>query len=257
MVETMLTLEQRADLAAQLPALHREAWPRFFAGDATNRRYWPELYTTFPGFQIVLCDLAGIAVAAGHLVPFAWDGTLAGLPAGWDAVLAQAFADRQHGRAPTALSALAIVVAGSHRRQGLSGRLIRAMKRLAAEHRFDTLLAPVRPTRKSHYPLTPIDRYAAWTQADGSPFDPWLRAHWRSGAEQSSIAPRSMLMTGTVAEWERWTELRFPESGAYVVPGALQPIGIDREGDRGRYEDPNIWMRHPIRGADAENPERR
>jgi hypothetical protein len=36
----------------------------------------------------------------------------------------------------------------------------------------------------------------------------------------------------------------FPESGPYIVPGALQPVIIDRERDVGRYEDPNIWMRH-------------
>jgi hypothetical protein len=36
----------------------------------------------------------------------------------------------------------------------------------------------------------------------------------------------------------------FPESGDYVVEGALVPVTIDREGDIGRYADPNLWMRH-------------
>jgi hypothetical protein len=40
--------------------------------------------------------------------------------------------------------------------------------------------------------------------------------------------------------------MRFPESGPYVVPGTLQPVRIDREQDEGRYEDPNVWMRHPV-----------
>jgi len=31
-----------------------------------------------------------------------------------------------------------------------------------------------------------------------------------------------------------------------VVPGALQPVRIDRERDTGRYEDPNVWMKHTI-----------
>ena len=38
----------------------------------------------------------------------------------------------------------------------------------------------------------------------------------------------------------------FPESGEYVIPGALQPVLIDRNRDAGRYEDPNVWMRHPV-----------
>jgi hypothetical protein len=36
------------------------------------------------------------------------------------------------------------------------------------------------------------------------------------------------VISGTVAEWEEWTGMRFPDSGAYVVPGALVPVDIDR-----------------------------
>jgi hypothetical protein len=44
--------------------------------------------------------------------------------------------------------------------------------------------------------------------------------------------------------------MSFPESGPYVVPGALQPVWIDREQNEGRYEDPNIWVLHPIAGEE-------
>jgi hypothetical protein len=40
-----------------------------------------------------------------------------------------------------------------------------------------------------------------------------------------------------------------PESGAYVLPQALVPIEIDRASGRGRYVEPNVWMRHSPRGA--------
>ncbi len=70
------------------------------------------------------------------------------------------------------------------------------------------------------------------------------------GAEQLRIAPKAGTITGTVAEWEDWPGMIFPESGAYVVPGVLQPIEIDRERNIGRYEDPNVWMRHQL--ADGE-----
>jgi hypothetical protein len=58
--------------------------------------------------------------------------------------------------------------------------------------------------------------------------------------------PESLTVVGTVAEWEAWTGIVFPESGRYVVPGALPTVVIDRERDLGRYDDPNIWMRHPV-----------
>ena len=59
------------------------------------------------------------------------------------------------------------------------------------------------------------------------------------------VAPESPRVAGTVAEWEEWTDMALPESGAYVVPGALVPVEIDRERDEGVYLEPNIWMLHP------------
>jgi hypothetical protein len=103
----------------------------------------------------------------------------------------------------------------------------------------------VRPTLKHRYPLTPIERYMEWRRDDGLLFDPWLRAHERAGAEIVGPAPDSLVSEGTVAELEEWCGLAFPESGSYVVEGALVPVEIDREQDRGRYREPNVWMRHP------------
>ncbi len=40
--------------------------------------------------------------------------------------------------------------------------------------------------------------------------------------------------------------MRFPESGTYSVPGALRPIEIDVEADRGVYVEPNVWMHHKL-----------
>jgi hypothetical protein len=73
-----------------------------------------------------------------------------------------------------------------------------------------------------------------------------MRVHWRLGAEVVRVAPCTLLITGTVAEWEEWTEMALPDSGPYVIEGALQPVTIDREHDEGRYEDPNVWMVHRV-----------
>jgi hypothetical protein len=60
------------------------------------------------------------------------------------------------------------------------------------------------------------------------------------------VCPQSMLIRSTIANWETWTKLRFPESGTYVVPGALNPVEMDVPGDQGVYIEPNVWMQHPI-----------
>ena len=89
-----------------------------------------------------------------------------------------------------------------------------------------------------------MQRYIRWTRPDGLPFDPWIRVHKRLGARIIKVASRSMEITGTIAEWEEWAQMQFPESGSYTVPGALAPIEIDTENDLGTYIEPNVWMYH-------------
>jgi epothilone synthetase B len=89
--------------------------------------------------------------------------------------------------------------------------------------------------------------FVNWRREDGEPFDPWLRVHWRCGAEIIKIAPASLEIKAGLEEWERWTGLHFPTSGEYTVPGALAPVHIDRQAGIGTYVEPNVWMHHPIR----------
>jgi hypothetical protein len=56
-----------------------------------------------------------------------------------------------------------------------------------------------------------------------------------------------MRVTGTVADWERWTQTALPETGSYTIPGALVPVEIDRERDLGEYNEPACWIRHRTR----------
>jgi hypothetical protein len=86
--------------------------------------------------------------------------------------------------------------------------------------------------------------FARWSRADGQHIDPWIRTHQRLGAAILAPAPRSMIISGTVAEWEQWTAMAFPDTGDYVVPDALDLVSIDREADRGRYAETNLWMQH-------------
>ena len=220
--------------------------------DAVCLRHWPSLVRDFADLQPLICDRRGCVVAGGYTIPFAWDGRLATLPSGVDGVLERGVRDRRVGRRPTALSALLAAVDPKRQGQGLSRAVIRAMGRLATRHGLDALVAPVRPTLKHRYPLTPMDHYVRWRRRDGAPFDPWLRVHWRLGARVLRVAPRSMIVEGPVRAWERWTGLRFPASGGYVVPGALVPVTIDLRRNRGRYVEPNVWMLHPLHAKPVE-----
>lgn len=122
--------------------------------------------------------------------------------------------------------------------------MLEEMRRAAASGRLRELIAPVRPTLKSSYPLIPIERYMDWRRGDGTHFDPWICVHERMGAEIIAPAAASMTIEGTVAEWQEWTELQFPEDGEYIVTGMLAPLSI-RDG-AGRHIEPNVWLRHRL-----------
>ena len=67
----------------------------------------------------------------------------------------------------------------------------------------------------------------------------------------ATALPRSLRITGTVAEWASWTEMAFPETGDYVFPAGLATVHIDRERDLGEYWEPNVWMVHPAPTAQS------
>jgi GNAT superfamily N-acetyltransferase len=242
----VVSLERRPDLLAPLLELLRVGWPEFMRHDPTAERYQALLARELGAFQLLLVDERDDLAAAGVSIPFVWDGTLGGLPAGWDAVVERGVGDRERGRRPTALSALSVTVAPDRQGQGLSRLVIQALKDTATDAGLERMVVPVRPAAKSAYPLIPMERYVRWRLADGAPFDFWLRTHWRLGATVLGVCPASMVVTADVDTWEGWTGMRFPETGPYVVPEALVPVEIDRELDVGRYVEPNVWVQHPI-----------
>ncbi len=205
-------------------------------------RYFGTLVPRYAHLQILIWDTeAEQIIARGRTIPFRWDGTLADLPAGIDAMGLRAVTD---SAPPTVLSALAAEVVTGRQGRGVSKLVIGAMADVADKAGLETLIAPVRPSWKDRYPLIPIEQYATWLRADGLPFDPWLRVHVRLGATTLRPEPHSMRITGSVADWTSWTGIEFPTDGQYVFPGGLAPLEV-RDGT-GRYWEPNIWMLHPI-----------
>jgi len=223
------------------------SWPEFMFHDPLANELWHYLAEEFAEYQFVFRDEAGATIAVGHTLPFHWDRPIEDLPAtGWDGIFRKVVDDYLAKRDPNALTAIEATVAPAHRGTGLSRRVIGEMRAMAQARGYKTLVAPVRPSMKARYPTTPIDRYVAWKSGDGLPFDPWLRTHARLGARIVKIAPESMRIPAPVADWETWTGMRFPESGDYIVPGALVPVRIDRERDEGLYVEPNVWMLHGV-----------
>jgi GNAT superfamily N-acetyltransferase len=226
-------LREQRDLSSQV-------FPEFMTHNAMSPRYWARLYAEHPAFQQALLD-GGEIVAEAFALPIPWDGTVAGLPAGWDAAFELGM---DGGREATALSMLVISVDPARQGERLGGRMLEASRDAAREAGLGAVLAPVRPTLKDRYPLIPIERYMEWRRPDGSHFDPWLRLHERVGGEILSAAPRSMRIEAPVSDWEEWTGMAFPDDGEYVVPGMLDPLVV--RGGLGTHVEPNVWVCHRL-----------
>jgi hypothetical protein len=223
-------------------------WPEFMLHDPVAQNLF-SCYEKLPDYQFVLVDAeTEEVVCIANSIPLLWGERLEDLPdEGWDWALLKGLDDLAHGRTPNLLCALQIVVFGGNRGKNISTHGVRAMKAIGRSHGLRGLIAPVRPNRKSDYPDMPIDEYIQMRDAGGFPQDPWMRVHARDGARIIKPCLTAMRITGTVAEWEKWTGMSFPHSGDYVVPGALVRVHIDREKDLGTYTEPNVWMWHPYR----------
>jgi hypothetical protein len=127
------------------------------------------------------------------------------------------------------------------------------MAALADRWHLADLFAPIRPSEKARYPLIDMEAYARWQRSDGLPLDPWVRAHHVLGAKPVGVPQAWSVVTGSCAQWEDWTGMSFPQTGAYVIPGGLVPVHIDAEADYGRYEEPHVWMHYRIRKTSSES----
>jgi GNAT superfamily N-acetyltransferase len=228
----------------QLEPLFGGGFPEFISADQVVKEYIGRVREWFADLSIILLDTGDAPVAAGWGVPIRWSGDVGDLPAGYTDTLIRAVEGRERADEPDTLVICGGVVARARTGQGISAELITALRELATPAGWPRVIAPVRPTLKPRYPLTPIEEFARWTQPDGAPLDPWLRTHWRLGARIIATAPRAQTMTGTVEEWQAWTGLALPSTGEYVIPDGLSILHVDREADLGTYTEPNVWMQH-------------
>ena len=134
----------RPDLVAGR-SLSSQVFPEFVHHNAMGPRYWSRLYTEFPAFQQALLDGEEV-IAEAHALPIPWDGTVEGLPSGWDAAFELGM---EGGLDATALSMLVISVSPSRQGERLGSRMLEVSRDAAREAGLGAVLAPVRPTLRT------------------------------------------------------------------------------------------------------------
>jgi GNAT superfamily N-acetyltransferase len=242
----VITSLSHADYRDLVRGITKEVWPEFMLHDPVANELWHELLDRFAGYQFALYDTQEKRAAGmGNSFPLRWDGPLEGLPEeGWDWAFREAVEGHRKGIPPNLHCAIQIVVRPDYRGQGLSAPMVQAVRAVTKHRRLQSLIIPLRPSEKSKYPLTSLDDYITWTSEDGLPLDAWLRVHVKLGARIIKVCHTSKTIRGTPAEWEKWTSMKFLQSGSYTIPGALSPVEMDLDANDGNYIEPNVWIVH-------------
>jgi len=53
-------------------------------------------------------------------------------------------------------------------------------------------------------------------------------------------------VSGSLAQWRKWTGVEFSDSGPVLVPGALNPVHCLADQQVAVYVEPNVWVRHDL-----------
>jgi GNAT superfamily N-acetyltransferase len=247
---TLITADKNKEFLNDGQNIVENVWPEFMLYDEVACELFFQLYESFPEFQFWLVDKenSNKIVGIGNSIPLFYNNELQDLPrSGWDYALKKGFDNRKQGIEPNMVCALSITMNPEYRGKGISYEMVRSMINVTKKNKFNKLILPVRPSGKCQYPLISIESYIEkWNRDDGFSYDPWLRVHQKIGGKIIKPCNQSMLIKGTVSQWQNWTGMYFAETGDYIIDGGLVPVHIDVEKDIGIYIEPNVWMIHKI-----------
>jgi GNAT superfamily N-acetyltransferase len=242
--EVLVPAAARPDLADQAQALDR-LWPTFMLQDPCGRLLEAQIAELLD-WTWLITDPEDPTHLLGRLlsVPAWWDDVEALPDRGWDAAILDALSG--HASPATLLCLLELTLVPEARGRGLAEACLTRVREIAGERELGAVVAPVRPTGKAASPFEPMQSYVQRCRADGAPADPWLRVHAALGGRMQGIAPLSMVIAGTLAEWELWLDrdVALAEGDRVAIDGGLVPLLVDRDAGVALYAEPNVWIVH-------------
>ena len=160
---------------------------------------------------------------------------------GWDWMIEKGVKDFENDIQANFLGGLQIIVNKKHLSKGYSKHLIAAAKDLMIKHSYQHFAIPIRPTLKHEYPEMDMTEYVNFKKEQVI-FDPWIRTHMKQGAKFISVCENSMNVQGDIPFWQKLVLKPITNSGTYIIKGALSPINISIENNKGEYREANIWI---------------
>lgn len=141
---TITTLAERPELIPlvwQMP----DSWPEFMNHDLISTALFTPLAEAFRDLAVVATDADGTIVAHGTAIALqlGTDGRRELPDNGWDGTMVWAWTDLYRGIAPDTACALETSVHTAHAGQGLSIKILAALRDAAEERGLASMVAPV------------------------------------------------------------------------------------------------------------------
>src|ERR1044071_7815101 len=134
----LITPNDLTDYRKRAGEISDSSWPEFMLHDPVANENWHDLFDRFSDYQFALLDTETDHMAAmGNSLPFHWEKDLSDLPeGGWDWVFLKAIEDHKNSIAPNFQSATQIAIRPDYQSQGLSSRMVQAMRAIGKAKGF-------------------------------------------------------------------------------------------------------------------------
>ena len=222
----------------------------YFLTDNHTQHQFILVSERFKEDQIIFLDDTGEKVlAVGFSAPLHLAESLP--ENGWEGGMNQIISDDQEGKKPNALMAFSASISADAKGQRMGDKILIAFMQRAKELGLEKLIAPARPTNKGKYLDMPMEEYAnLLDEKTGKHLDPWIRAHQRNGGKIMGVGRNSHVVCASsgawpsVAQWEKWTGMKFTEDGEYEIPQGNARLHI--HDGVGEYREDCIWMEYDL-----------
>lgn len=227
-----------------------ELWPPFMLQDICAKLIDSDVRLLDWVFAVVADgDETDEVLGRALSIPLRWDSDDERFPErGWDAAIVDSVRCFQQELEPNTMCLLEVTLRPSLRGSDASRTCLQAVKDIARQRGLEAVVVPVRPFGKSRRQDLTMEQYIDLRDRDGLPIDSWLRLHIEAGGRVAGVAPMSMIVAGTYANWAKWTGLDMHDhTDRVTVPEALAPVVLHAQEDIAIYVEPNVWVEHDLR----------
>lgn len=224
--------------------------------DMSHFRLGPNMFETISLYVIILIDNNPInkdskLIAHGIMTDISWNNKPSDLPEGWQGAVRKSYEDSANKLAKDTLVGLYVQVENEFKRKGWSEKIINAMKMFANNHRYHSLIIPLRLPQRftKQYAKMAYKKFILLKNEHGQFLDHWLRLHTRLGGTILDVCLTShqhaMNLNDFIAQFN---SKKISVSGYYLSDkqGLWYNVYVDKKRQFVLINQECTWVQHSL-----------